>query len=541
MAQKNFEFGSPVYRLAPAPLTFAGNELTAKAESQEPPALPPEIPQENLEFPAVEDDTGESDEPLELLPFQSSFVAEICKESPPEIAVLSLPRGNGKSWLCGGLVARSVTPGDALFVRGVENILVSSSTAQAKIVLEFARQALGEVEGYRWRREGVTHLESRARVRIISSDSKRALGLGAHVRLIICDEPAAWSNTAGARLWDAIITSLGKRRLTVIAVGTLAPAPLNGPGAWWPEFVAEGSGDGRHVVLLQGDPKKWWDFAEVLRVNPVAAVNPYLMRALEREHRAALKNDRAARTFKMYRLNIPGEPVDAQPLITAAEWERVCARPVPECEGKPVIGVDLGGNRSWSAAAALWPNGRIEAWALAPGTPSLADQEKADQVPDDSYLELVKSGGLSVDVGLAVPTAERLLSRIWAWQPYCIVSDPYRSADLHSAIAGRVRLVDRARGGAESTSNLQALRSLLLDSTAGVTEASRVLLGAAWEQTNMVIDNAGITKLGKVDQRRSRDDAAAALLLAAGEQSRRPKPVQSLGAVISQDGKVTWF
>ena len=367
------------------------------------------------------------------------------------------------------------------------------------------------------------------------------MGLGAHVRLIICDEPAAWSPTAGSRLWDAIITSLGKRRMTVIAVGTLAPAPLTGPGAWWPRFVAEGSGDGRHVVLLQADPEKWWLLEEVMRVNPVAAVNPYLRRTLEREHRAALESERKARSFRQFRLNIPGEPVDAQPLVTAAEWERVCARPVPECEGKPVIGVDLGGNRSWSAAAALWPSGRIEAWALSPGVPSLVEQEKEDQVADGSYTELVKSGGLSVDDGRAVPTAERLLSRIWAWQPSCIVSDPYRASDLHSAMAGRVRLVHRARGGAESTSNIQALRSLLLDSGAGVTEASRVLLAAAWEQTNVVIDNAGVTKLGKVDERRSRDDAASALLLAAGEQSRRPAPVQAVGAVISQSGEVTWF
>ena len=57
-----------------------------------------------------------------LLPFQSAFVSAVCrKERPPEIAALSCPRGNGKSWLCGGLVARSLTPGDPLFEAGVEN------------------------------------------------------------------------------------------------------------------------------------------------------------------------------------------------------------------------------------------------------------------------------------------------------------------------------------------------------------------------------------------------------------------------------------
>ena len=324
-------------------------------------------------------------------------------------------------------------------------------------------------------------------------------------------------------------------------MGTLAPAPLTGPASWWPSFVAEGSGDGRHVALLQADEGKWRDFSEVLRVNPVCAVNSHLRRTLEREHKAALESDRAARTFRQYRLNIPGDPVDAQPLITSSEWERVCARPVPACEGKPVVSVDLGGNRSWSAACAVFPTGRISAWALAPGVPTLAEQEHADHVADGSYVELVRSGGLSVDAGHAVPSVERLLSRVWAWEPLCIVSDPYRSAELSQAVGGRARIIERARSGGEATSNVQSLRSLLLDTGAGVTEASRALLAAAWAQTNLVIDNAGLTRVTKLDARRSRDDAAAALLLAAGEQARRPAPVELRVARISREGAVTWY
>ena len=477
-----------------------------------------------------------------LLPFQQAFTDAVCRvNNPPEIAALSVPRGNGKSWLCGGLVARSLTPGDALFEPGVENILVSSSTNQARIVLEFSRAVLGEAEGYRWRNDGVTHLASRARVRIVSSDARRALGLGANVRLIVADEPGAWSPVQGRRLWDAMVTSLGKRRTQIIVVGTLAPAPRIGPASWWPQFVAEGSGDGRHVALLQADEAKWKDFDEVLRCNPVSSINPHLRRVLEREHKAALASERAAQTFRHFRLNLPGDPVESQPLITAAEWERVCARPVPACEGKPIIGVDLGGTRSWSAAAAVFPTGRIEAWAIAPGRPSLADQEREDQVADGTYASLIRSGGLAVDAGRAVPGVERLLSRVWPWSPAAIVCDSYRVAETHKAVQGRARVIERARSHGEATSNVQSLRSLLLDTKAGASVPSRDLLAAAWAQTNLVISNDGLTKVTKLDNRRSRDDAAAALLLAAGEQARRPAPVQLRGAVISKSGAVTWL
>ena len=329
--------------------------------------------------------------------------------------------------------------------------------------------------------------------------------------------------------------------MTVVAVGTLAPAPLTGPASWWPSFVEAGSGDGRHVSLLQADSERWEDFQEVLKVNPVAAINNHLRRALEREHKVALGSDRAARTFRQYRLNIPGDPVDTQPLITEAEWQRVCARAVPDCEGSPIVGLDLGGTRSWSAVSAIFPSGRIEAWALAPGVPTLSEQEREDHVHEGTYSELVKSGGLAVDVGRAVPGIERLLSRVWAWNPSAIVCDNYRAPELHQAVGGRVRVIERARSGGEATSNVQSLRSLLLDTQAGATESSRALLGAAWAQTNLIIGNDGLAKVTKIDQRRSRDDAAAALLLAAGEQARRPAPVELRGAVISREGKVTWL
>ena len=292
----------------------------------------------------------------------------------------------------------------------------------------------------------------------------------------------------------------------------------------------------------RADPEKWESFDEVLKCNPVSMINPFLRRTLEREHKVALGSDRAARTFKNYRLNLPGDPVDSQPLITPQEWQRISAREVPKCEGSPIVGLDLGGTRSWSAAAAIWPNREeFESWAIAPGQPSLADQEQEDQVHQGSYTELVRSGGLSVDEGQHVPSIERLLARVWSWEPAAIVCDNYRAPELHQIVSGRVRVIERSRSGGESTSNIQSLRSLLLDTQSGATESSRALLGAAFEQTNLIISNEGIAKVTKIDARRSRDDSAMALLLAAGELARRPAPVELRGAVISREGKITWL
>ena len=146
-----------------------------------------------------------------------------------------------------------------------------------------------------------------------------------------------------------------------------------------------------------------------------------------------------------------------------------------------------------------------------------------------------------MDEGRAVPDISLLLARIWSWEPAVIVCDPYRVQELHQVVGGRVRIVERARGGGESTSNVQSLRSLLIDSDSGVTQESRALLEAAFMQTTLQIDNSGVTRVSKVDKKRSRDDAAQSLLLAAGEAARRPAPAELRGAIISKSGEVTWI
>ena len=477
-----------------------------------------------------------------LLPYQRQFLAAVTRrDNRPELAAVSVGRGNGKTYLCGEMLARALKPSDdPLYVEGAESVLVSASRPMAELTLEAARLSLGDDPEFRWRRDGVEHMKTRTRCRVLSSDSRRAFGLGSALNLAVLDEPGSFAPTSGERLWRALLGSLGKNSSArILACGTIAPAAV---GSWWQTFIEAGSGPGKHVQLIQGNEKTWRSWDAVLAANPVCAISKSMVRTLKREHDEALQNDRAASAFLRYRMNINApEVTHAQPLVTSSEWSRVCARPVPACEGQPIIGADLGGTRSWSAAAAIWPSGRISSWAVAPGLPSLSEQEAADQVAPNTYVSLVRSGGLSVDEGRAVPDVEQLLARIWSWSPLCIVSDPYRSAELAQAVGGRVRLIERSRSGGEATSNIQALRSMLLDTASGVTESSRDLLGAAFQQTNLVIDNSGLTKVVKLDQRRSRDDSAMALLLAAGEKARRPAPVELRGAVISRSGEVTWL
>ena len=98
------------------------------------------------------------------------------------------------------------------------------------------------------------------------------------------------------------------------------------------------------------------------------------------ERDAARLDSRLKARFLSYRLNLPSGD-ESEVLLTVSDWERIEVREVPEREGRPIVGVDLGGGRAWSAAVALYPNGRVEAKAVAPGVPNLAEQERRDRVP----------------------------------------------------------------------------------------------------------------------------------------------------------------
>ena len=88
----------------------------------------------------------------QLKPFQSRFLRGALR---PEIstAALSLPRGNGKSWLASHVVARILDPSDELFRTGTESVLCASNVEQARIVFRFAREVLEPTGQYQISRQ----------------------------------------------------------------------------------------------------------------------------------------------------------------------------------------------------------------------------------------------------------------------------------------------------------------------------------------------------------------------------------------------------
>ena len=468
---------------------------------------------------------------MDLQPFQRRFV-KAAFQPDIDIACLSLPRTNGKSTLAAWLAAQSMTPGTQLFEPGAENALVSGAMKQARVVFRVMRQMLGE-EGYGYEDNNqsmkVIHKGTKTRLTVHGANPKTALGiLGA--RLIIGDEPGAWEPENGQPMWDVLRTTIGKQRMTILLVGTLAPAPIDG---WWPRLVQAGCAPGTHVTCLQGDAKTWDRWATIRRANPLEGVNPLLRRTLKRQRDEARRDSRLKAAFLSMRLNVP-TPDEAKGLFGVDEWEGVLSRPVPPRSGLPLWGVDLGGSRAWSAVVAVWSTGRVEALAMTAGKPDIAAQEKRDRVPRGMYQAMADRGVLVADPdGKWEPNPARLLelaaSRFGGTAG--IIADYFKRSALSDVAERRWPVTFRRAGWEDASEDIGGTRRQALDGGIGVAEDSRKLL--SWSLSVAVVkpDDRGNVRLAKADQNnRSRNDVASAFVLAAGavDRARRQAPPREL-------------
>ena len=471
----------------------------------------------------------------QLRTFQKQFIKGALAPGI-DVAALSIPRGNGKSWLAAHLLRRCLTPGDALHVPGSEYLLCAASIEQARLCFRFIRAALEDTGEYRFldssTRIGISHKASNTRLRVLSSNGKTAMGI-VNSALLVADEPGSWETVGGTLMYDAIITALGKPNspMRTVFIGTLAPSM----GGWWHDLIADGSVDTTYVQSLQGNPEKWDTWSEIRRCNPLTAISPEFRKRLLVERDAARLDSRLKARFLSFRLNRPSGD-ESQVLLTVGDWERVTAKDVPKREGRPIVGVDLGGGRAWSAAIALYPNGRVEARAVAPGIPDLEEQERRDRVPPGTYGKLYDMGQLEVAEGLRVqpPAAMWDLIRTAWGRPLIVVLDRFRLAEFEDATGNKVKLEPRISRWSESSFDIRALRQMALDGPMAVDEGSQALLATSLAQAMVKSDDAGNTRLVKKgNNNTSRDDVAQGLVLAAGALARKPKTVtvRSLGLI----------
>ena len=445
-----------------------------------------------------------------------------------DTAALSIPRGNGKTSLAAHIVARALTPGDPFYERGREVVLISGSLAQSRFCFKMVRSELEPLGLYRWSNStasvGAKDPKSGVELRVLSSNPKTAFGM-VGVALAVLDEPGAFEVTGGEALWDAVVTALGKpgSALRVLLIGTRAPAR----SGWWLRLLDGGSRDSTYIQELKGRLSLWDSRREIERCNPLVEVSSAFRRKLLQERDAARRDERLKARFLSYRLNLESTD-ESSMLLTVQDWKRVEARALGPNDDPPIVGIDLGGGRSWSAAVALWRSGRVEAFAVAAGQPDIDAQERRDLVPRGTYSSLCSEGALLVDGERHIPRVSVVADEVMRRWPGAVfaICDRFRLPELLDAFAGRVRIIPRVTQWSEASADIRALRGLALDGELSIHPDSRALLRIALAAASVQNDTSGNSRLIKSGSNQTgRDDAALALTLAAGALARFPAPV----------------
>lgn len=467
-------------------------------------------------------------QPLKLAEFQRKFVRGALAEGVM-VGVLSIGRGNAKTALSAGLaLGHLVGAWDDQPKR--EILFAARNRDQAKTAFQFLTgfiEGLPEAEQEQFiiRRGSKLEVETSANggglARCIAADGKSILG-GAPT-LALMDERAAWEREKGDNLENAILSGLGKRDGRALIISTSAPDDANTFSRWMDEpppgtFVQEH----RPAFGLPAD-----DLPSLLEANPGAVEGigstPEWLAAQAK--RAIARGGSALSSFRNLnrneRVSIEGRSV----LVTVDEWlsSEVDPDALPPREGPCVLGVDLGGSRSMSAAAFYWPHtGRLEAVGTFPGNPGLADRGAADGV-SDRYVQMHERGELSVLGDATVPPGPwlaEIVRKLDGIVPACITGDRFRFAEFTEAIskAGlNIPFLQRGFGWKDGSEDIERFRRALFDGE--VKCAPSLLLRSAMSDAVVLNDPANNAKLAKA-RSLGRIDAAAATVLAVAQGQR---------------------
>ena len=419
-------------------------------------------------------------------------------------------------------------------------MIVASSFAQGRVCYEHTLAFLRE-RGHNfddrktWRLQDsqnaavVEHRPTGARVRCIGSDPSRAHGLAP--ALVIADEPSQWPENISERMLAALRTSLGKiPGSRLIALGT---RPAN--EAHWFQTMLDGGADyAQSHHATEANPafhRQTWT-----KANPSLNGMPELEKRIRKEAKDAQRDESLLASFRALRLNMGLADIAQSTLLDASVWQS--AEGEADMLGPFVLGIDLGGSASMSAAAAYWPeSGAFDAIGCFPTMPDLSERGLRDGV-GGRYRDMLKRGELILAGGRIADVPALLKEALARWgNPAAVVADRWRIPELADALDAirfpRSRLIQRGQGFKDGGEDVRDFRTAVLRGR--VTPARSLLMRSAMGEARVAMDPAGNCKLTKTGNGRrtyARDDAAAAGILAVAVGERKARIPQRHGAYL---------
>ena len=464
-------------------------------------------------------------QPLKVAGYQRDFIKGALADDVT-VALLSIGRGNGKTALSAGLALAALFGAWDQQPRR-EILLAARTKQQARIAWDFiagfARTLPDEMqERLKYRRTPVLEIELDKEhvVRAIAADGKTALGTSP--TLAILDERGHWPLDQGDALEHALLTGLGKRGGRALVISTSASDDAHPFSKWLDEpqegvFVQEH----RPAPSLPADDRDSLMIANPGAKAGIGASEEWLM---AQARRAVARGGSTLTSFRLYHRNerVSGEARDV--LLRVDEWLGCETEALPPRDGAVVIGIDLGGSASMSAAAFYWPStGRLEPLGTFPSRPSLADRGARDGV-GGRYVEMEGRGELGTLGEATVPVAPWLaevMRHVAGETVSAVVADRFKAAELGEAMdrtGVRAPIVWRGMGFKDGGEDVERFRRAAFDGQ--VRSAPSLLMRSAFADAIVLRDPANNLKLAK-GRSQGRIDPVAAAVLAVAEGARQ--------------------
>ncbi|MEO3415733.1 terminase TerL endonuclease subunit [Roseovarius sp. CAU 1744] len=480
-------------------------------------------------------------EPLKLAPFQKQFVKGALVDGV-NVAVLSIGRGNAKTALSAG-IALGACMGKWDDQPRREIIIAARTRDQGRIAFDFVvgfiRSLSEEVQQqFTIRRSPRLEIEYDGDagghfIRVIAADGKTALGSAP--TLVLMDERGHWQADQGDALEHALLSGLGKRGGRALIISTSAPDDGH-PFSVWLDEETPGVYRQEHRPA-PGLPADDLDSLKEANPGAIAGIGSSLEWLQGQARRAIARGGSTLTSFRLYNRNerVSGETRDV--LITVDEWLACETGELPDRGGQVVVGIDLGGSASMTAAAFYWPEtGRLEALGTFPGKPGLADRGANDGV-GSRYIEMHERSELSTLGDQTVPIAPWLIEvmrQVEGEDVAALVTDRYKQSELGEAIdkAGiRAPVIWRGFGFKNGGEDCERFRRAAYDGK--VQTAPSLLLRSAFADAVCLRDPANNLKLAKA-RSTGRIDAAAATVLAVAQGARM------MGRPAHHGGRIAW-
>ena len=454
-----------------------------------------------------------SGKPLVLPEYITAFVDDVFKHRE---SLLCIGRKNAKSaGVAVFLLARLCGP---LRIPGYRGGVCSVSKEKAN-ELKMQMQAIAEAS----RLGGLTFMRSPApghvlsdwggRVDILAAD--RSAGHASGHDDAIVDEIGLLAER-DRELVNGMRSSISARDGRFIALSVQGDAPFSA------EMLDRAGQPGiavHHYTAPEGcelDDESAWRAA-----NPGLATGIKSLDYMRDEARRVALTPADQAAFRAFDLNQPQNPARIM-LCDPADWRACEVDILPARSGNCVVGFDLGGSSSMTAAAALWPEtGRLETWAAFPDYPPLARRSEADGCRGQ-YEEMQRRGELRVYPGRVTPVSAFLGDVAVALAGERVIkagADRYRAQEAIQALEqARVNWPIQWRGTgahshADGSHDVRAAQRLIMSCRLKTRES--LVMRSAIANSSVRYDGAGNPALEKARQR-GRIDALSAVVISCG-------------------------